>query len=177
MGGNRTMTQEDKNLLLKDLSTRLPYQVKVSVNGGKEPWTLKGIFEGEHTGMMLILEPSFPSKDVSPQTSNWQLSQCKPYLRPMSSMTEEEIYDLAAIMTQGLPHDIDAEQGYFKVTCKELIDGLDHDIEYDFYVRDVVDGIFGIKGYDWLNKNMFDYRGLIPKGLALSTEEFNPYKD
>ena len=31
--------------------------------------------------------------------------------------------------------------------------------------------------FDYLNKNMFDYRGLIPKGLALSTEENNPYKD
>ena len=31
--------------------------------------------------------------------------------------------------------------------------------------------------FDWLNKKMFDYRGLIPKYLALSTDEFNPYKD
>lgn len=30
---------------------------------------------------------------------------------------------------------------------------------------------------DWLNKKMFDFRGLIPKDLALSTEEYNPYKD
>jgi hypothetical protein len=28
---------------------------------------------------------------------------------------------------------------------------------------------------DWLNKKMFDYRGLIPAGLALSIEEFDPY--
>lgn len=30
---------------------------------------------------------------------------------------------------------------------------------------------------DWLNTHHFDYRGLITAGLALSTEEFNPYKD
>ena len=31
---------------------------------------------------------------------------------------------------------------------------------------------------DWLNKNMFDFRGLIPKGLAIEvTEDNNPYKD
>ena len=31
---------------------------------------------------------------------------------------------------------------------------------------------------DWLNKNMFDFRGLIPKGLAIAvTEENNPYKE
>ena len=31
---------------------------------------------------------------------------------------------------------------------------------------------------DWLNKKMFDYRGLIPKGLAIEvTKENNPYED
>lgn len=30
---------------------------------------------------------------------------------------------------------------------------------------------------DWLNKKMFDYRGLIEKDIAISTEVFNPYKD
>ena len=31
---------------------------------------------------------------------------------------------------------------------------------------------------DWLNKNHFDYRGLIEKGLAIEvTKENNPYKD
>ena len=29
--------------------------------------------------------------------------------------------------------------------------------------------------FDWLNKKMFDFRGLIPKDLAISTEVFNPY--
>lgn len=150
------MKPEEKDLFLKDLSARLPHHVKVSVNGSKEPWTLKGMFEGEHTGMMLILEPSFPSKDVSPQTSNWQLSQCKPYLRPMSSMTEEE-YDE---MFQQL---YSAQEEFFR-NCSNT-DTIGKTITYDL-VR-----------YDWLNKNMFDYRGLIPKDLALSTEVYNPYKD
>ena len=150
------MKPEEKDLFLKDLSARLPHHVKVSVNGSKEPWTLKGMFEGEHTGMMLILEPSFPSKDVSPQTSNWQLSQCKPYLRPMSSMTEDE-YDE---MFQQL---YSAQEEFFR-NCSNT-DTIGKTITYDL-VR-----------YDWLNKNMFDYRGLIPKDLALSTEVYNPYKD
>lgn len=130
-----------KDLLLKDLCARLPYQVKVSVNGGKESWTLKGMFEGEHTGTMLVLEPSFPSKDASPQTSNWQLSQCKPYLRPMSSMTEEEKLEFSLVPIYAFVH-------------------------YNEIAK-----------MDWLNEHHFDYRGLIPKDLALSTNEFNPYKD
>lgn len=144
------MTQEDKELL-KDLSARLPYQVKVSVNGGKEPWTLKGIFEGEHTGMMLILEPSFPSKDVSPQTSNWQLSQCKSYLRPLSSMTEDEL------------------QRYHELCDVDEAVGVGSSIEI-IAVHDTP------KSLDYLNSIHVDYRGLILKDLAISTEVFNPYK-
>ena len=141
------MTQEDKELL-KDLSARLPYQVKVSVNGSKEPWTLKGIFEGEHTGMMLILESSFPSKDVSPQTSNWQLSQCKPYLRQMSSMTEEEKVEYG-------------DRCYFALDCIYK--------NQQYYLNQL---------FDWLNAHHFDFQGLIPKGRAIEvTEDNNPYKD
>lgn len=146
------MKPEDKELLIQDLCERLPYQVKVSVNGGKEAWTLKGMFEGEHTGMMLILEPSFPSKDVSPQTSNWPLSQCKPYLRPMSSMTEEEKKEYQSLCVIYSDHDADDNVTY--------------------YYFDTVES------FDWLNKKMFDYRGLIPAGSAIAVnEKNNPYKD
>ena len=72
----------------------------------------------------------------------------------MSSMTEEE-YDE---MFQQL---YSAQDEFFR-NCSNT-DTIGKTITYDL-VR-----------YDWLNKNMFDYRGLIPKDLALSTEEFNPY--
>jgi hypothetical protein len=145
MKSEESMKLEEKELLLRDLCGRLPYQVKVSVNGGKEPWTLRGMFEGDHTGMVLILEPPFPSKDVYPKTSNWQLSQCKPYLRPMESMKLEEYYEL-----------------------EELVRTENSNLNLDDTTARVT--------IDWFNKNMFDYRGLIPKDLALSTEEYNPYK-
>ena len=133
------MTQEDKQLLLKDLCARLPYRVKINLNNGNEIWTLNGIFEGEHTGMMLILEQQFSSKNITPKTSNWSLSLCKPYLRSISSMTEEE------------------ENEYYN-------------IEFGFNIHS--------DRVDWLNAHHFDYRGLIPKGLAIEvTEENNPYKD
>lgn len=156
------MEQKDKDLLLKDLCARLPYQVKVSVNGGKEPWTLKGMFEGEHTGMMLILEPSFPSKDVSPQTSNWQLSQCKPYLRPMSSMTEEEKRTLQSFYPMPFGNqylDLD----------KEKIELYECDSTMELNLYDSVQMV------DFCKKNHLDCYGLIKKGLALSTEIYNPY--
>jgi len=69
-------------------------------------------------------------------TSKQKLVDIKPYLRPMSSMTEEEEDELCELFTLS--------------DCSAI---------------------------DWLNAHHFDYRGLIQKGLALSTEEFNPYKD
>ena len=66
------MTQEDKELLLKDLSARLPYGVKYNFSGN----------EGCDYELDIItrisVDDAFPIED------------CKPYLRPMSSMTEEE---------------------------------------------------------------------------------------
>lgn len=63
------MTQEDKELLLKDLSARLPYSVKI--------W----------------YKPSQMSLTLSPHILDglWcEIDKCKPYLRSLSSMTKEE---------------------------------------------------------------------------------------
>ena len=79
------MTQEDKQLLLKDLCARLPYGVLISYKDeirplfGIEPTqrkviTLDNEINGNHNGLEYCL-----------------IEEIKPYLRPMSSMTEEEI--------------------------------------------------------------------------------------
>lgn len=167
------MKPEDKQLLLQDLCRRLPYGVKIDLNGGNDIWTLKGIFEGDHTGIMLILEPSFPSKDVYPPTSNWPLSLCKPYLRPLSTMTEEEARDIAIL------------HGYYeteilsvKVTARYIDIILDDGVCGTYTKTIWYDEIISsVKCFDYLNKNMFDYYGLIPKDLALSADEINSNKD
>lgn len=68
-------------------------------------------------------------------------NELKPYLRPMSSMTEEEYREF--LNTQNI----------------ECGDGSHPKYEYTY------------KTFDWLNKNKFDYRGLISKGLALEASE------
>lgn len=71
------MTQEEKQLLLKDLCTRLPYNVI-----GEYSWKCGNPYKRELTGnLMTELINSFNSTEDS---------DFKPYLRPMSSMTEEE---------------------------------------------------------------------------------------
>ena len=80
------MTQKDKNLLLKDLCARLPYGVKVNYKGLIRPLfsvsptqhykiTLDNAIDGEHNGLEFVCLDD----------------EIKPYLRPMSSMTEEEV--------------------------------------------------------------------------------------
>ena len=75
------MTQEDKELLLKDICGRLPYGVKVIL--GDKPmyaWTLESVSIEKNDVI-----------DVYIESGNFPLEAVKPYLRPMSSMTEEEI--------------------------------------------------------------------------------------
>ena len=76
------MTQEDKDLLLKDLCARLPYGVKVYA-GEDLAMTLKQI---DYKGFC----ESWENEDFKCY-SRWML----PYLRPMSSMTEKEKTQMA----------------------------------------------------------------------------------
>lgn len=72
------MTQEEKQLLIKDLCARLPYEVKVKC--GRE---------------ILILNANWL------QMFQYHLDEIKPYLRPMSSMTHDEDVEYRDIMESG----------------------------------------------------------------------------
>ena len=150
------MKQEDRQLLLKDLCTRLPYGLKGTV--GIEVSTGEYSIESGH---LLFMEKEIDvellgiNKDeeieVYSLDNNIDLSEYdyiiddfKPYLRPLSSMTEEEKKEFGRISCEG---------------------NIEHKC-----------GIF-YKSQDYLNSIHVDYRGLIPKGLAIEvTKENNPYK-
>lgn len=72
------MTQEDKDLLIKDLCARLPYGVRVQ---GNFKWGFDGQIMDDMRESVLDIE-----------TLEWSMNgiEVRPYLRPMSSMTEEE---------------------------------------------------------------------------------------
>lgn len=139
----RIMKLEDKQLLLQDLCGRLPYGVMIQI---------PELFSGRKNIEKLVsINDLWHFND-----SGMYIEYVKPYLRPMSSMTEEE-YDE---MFQQL---YSAQEEFFR-NCSNT-DTIGKTITYDL-VR-----------YDWLNKKMFDFRGLIPKGLGISTEVFNPYAE
>ena len=150
------MTQEEKQLLLVDLCGRLPYGVKIT--DGLHITTLK---------VRIDTAPATLAQFIHSENLRY-------YLRPMSSMTEEEKGEL-------LNHVLGGEGAeYFHIAHDGSIDG-NQEAEQDLYNLNLHWLNFGplttASYIDWLNKKMFDFRGLIPKSLALSTEEFNPYKD
>ena len=125
------MTQEDKELLLKDISARLPYGVFCDI-GLNYPLPLQRLFVDRLDGILL---------DFYEGGKNYQvyLSEAKPYLFPVSNMTEEQ------------------EREYLG-TCNGYC---------TYYWTD--------ETFDWINKNHFDYRGLIEKGLAIDATGKNVY--
>ena len=72
------MTQEDKELLLKDLNARLPYGVKIELSW----WDM-----GKWTYIDTTLEADHIEQLINDEDDDIEI---EPYLRPMSSMTEEE---------------------------------------------------------------------------------------
>ena len=82
------MTQEEKDLLLKDLSARLRYGVKCKIDKFEVIFDLRGLDNDDSAELrqsVIVWKEHYPSSVIS-----YPLIDCKPYLRPMSSMTEEE---------------------------------------------------------------------------------------
>lgn len=80
------MTQEEKQLLLKDLCARLPYEVKGKLLDLNYTFILKEVsYSRIYPLLVRPLECPLSNDDCS-----LDIDEFKPYLRPMSSMTEEE---------------------------------------------------------------------------------------
>ena len=134
--GGITMEQEllntfDKELLLKDLCARLPYRTKVRRYRYTTP-----IDSIQSVELLVLgwLEELYGGE-----------AELKPYLFPLSSMTEKQRQELESLMVV--------------ITVPAWGKILSPTPEY----------------YDWLNKNHFDYRGLIKKGLAIDATGLNIY--
>ena len=154
------MTQEDKELLLRDLCARLLYGVKIELTW----WVM-----GEGTYINTTLEPDHIEQLLNDEDGDTEI---KPYLRPMSSMTEEEakelsiLYDIKDILSIKITDeyiDFEVDDGFSSIETKII------------WYNDIISSI---ETFDWLNKNHFDYRDLIPMDLAIAvTKENNPYKE
>lgn len=138
------MKQEDKELLLKDLCARLPYDVKVLYDNK--------VFNIDYVSSIY--------KEIKLDTCDkytLDISDVKPYLFPLSSMTKEQLFEVQEIL------------GKNEIEIKnEFISIIDSDRNTITYLE-----ILAI--LEWFNKNHFDYRCLIKKGLAIDATRLNIY--
>ena len=146
------MNQEDKYLLLRDICARLPYGVKILTHYKIDNFRNHSSIEtlsGINIYGFINSEESDILRDIG-----------KPYLFPLSSMTEEQKYDFY---------------------CNFIENDCDFDDFKEFYFENnewhkmltSIDDCESI--IDWFNKNHFDYRCLIPKGLAIDATGKNIY--
>ena len=145
------MNDKDKELLFIDLCGRIPYKVRMfeiePINDIQSNLTLLSITNKES---VICITPSGGVIGSS-------IDGFKPYLFPISSMTEEQREEFLNIQTE---------------ERQILLNAL---IEYKSGKYDKIPIIAPYKQIEWLNKNHFDYRGLIEKGLAIDATDKNIY--
>ena len=152
---NTLTFDEQVALLLKDLCARLPYKVMVHIRYNTK-------------------EPCYG--ELTPKDIQWfidsKIKEIKTYLRPMSSMTEEERKELEKITY----HTFEYKKGERDIWTKSY---------YKNYLFNGAGKLYGAgepinmlcsselctKLIDWLNMHHFDYRHLIERGLALEAKE------
>lgn len=124
------LTQEQKTIILKDLCGRLPFDTLIRVIDNRGSETV------EYTTTISCAKVDAFQRDEK---------IVLPYLRPMSSMTEEEEKEFNDQMYKAKQYSDDKSYNVYEVTGLNI---------------------------DWLNAHHFDYRGLIPMGLALEYGSF-----
>ena len=140
------MTKKDKKLLLIDLCARLPYGVICTDNRHGDSKIFNVDIEDES-----VYYTDFDEYGL--------VENCKPYLRPMSSMTNKEKKEYRSLSDSLIvkygPLDFTFDLHHIRLGIKP---GNPHE---------TIDDFIDMSAIDWLNAHHFDYRGLIEKGLAL----------
>ena len=150
------MTQEDKELLLKDLCARLPYGVKIVIQDTFKYSIVSREYHvldvSNFSDIFCFNYKKFDKRMKKAMRERPNDIVIKPYLFPLSSMTEEQ------------------EREYNML--RDFV--YTHHYEYEDIVEDMklCDNWGPI---DYLNANHFDYRGLIPMGLAIDATGKNIY--
>jgi len=130
------MAQEVKELLIIDISGRTPYGLKCKVDNTIPPCPSAEDYKNGNVVDIIDVTGIDADKEyegVFDKDGDCALVKVRPYLRPMSSMTEDEKKEYDELLSQfGVVE-------YYKASAALT---------------------------DWLNRNMFDYRGLIDLGIA-----------
>ena len=157
------MTQEEKDLLIKDLCARLPYGTKYEVDGFNPNVKCRNgkLDDNVWDALSLIIDTESEYhelchiKHINPDGIIYHnyvhFSRLKPYLFPLSSMTEEQ-----------------------KEELNEIFD-LDVEIAITHIKNGIPNLLTGLNRLNWFIKNHFDIYELIPMGLAIDATGKNIY--
>lgn len=150
------MKQEDKDLLLKDLCARVPYGVKVNVT----PVPSEEYKHISFNAKIVCIDVDY----IGVLSDNGfvlqqDIVEVKPYLYPLSSMTEEQKKELK-----------DMGWSFDNFEINNINECLGTYREYEY-----VSHSYCFTLIDWLNKKHFDYHRLIEKDLAIDATELNIY--
>ncbi len=143
------MIQEQKDLLLKDLCARLPYGI-ICEDAYGNALELNGI-DKPNTATFKCSDNTFWTTD---------LDKCKPYLFPLSSMTEEQYKEWCDLESEPLDDILTRNAN------GENLSTLEHHL---LIAKSLTDSA------NYCYKNHFDIYGLIPMGLALDATGLNIY--
>ena len=149
------MTQEDKNLLLKDLCARLPYGVKIEITYSKDSGS--------------SLRARLCSEGINTLDTNilWLFQQSeiyiKPYLFPLHSLTSSEVEAIEHIIGCNFPWNI--QYGLLEWTVGGSVESETFELKIEQIERLI----------EFLNSHHIDYRGLIPMGSAIDATNLNIY--
>ena len=133
------------NTLLQDLCVRVPYGVYCKSKFRDEPLKL--------VGMTLMCGKQFAKLELDEKSYSYEALESfepKPYLRPMSSMTEEE-------------------QNFIRDKFDYCYDKRNKDLCSVYYHNVLQDNVVGL--VDYLVSRHFDIRGLLGRGQALEAPE------
>lgn len=148
------MTKEEKQLLIRDLCMRLPYNI-----------VCKDIYGNCGTLVDLVIPLDCATFQCSDKTTfTTDIDKIIPYLRPMSSMTELEIHDFKAttgVFTYYPGHKMYDYIPMFDNDNTPFSTFDDDKVYYQVKPENIISCI------NWLNSHHFDYQKLIEKGLAL----------
>lgn len=156
------MKQEDKILLVKDLCSRLPYGVRVchmasEFSGVLHDISVLHMYEGNSDSDKYDSIVDYVADiDFFGDGYPYEVEEFKPYLFPLSSISSEQLKEVSEILGK----DVEIFDNYLNI--------VEHTRTTFSYLE--LDALF-----DWFNKNHFDYRNLIEKGLAIDCTNLNIY--
>ena len=156
------MKQEDKILLVKDLCSRLPYGVRVchmtsEFSGVLHDISVLHMYEGNSDSDKPDNIVDYVADiDFFGDGYPYEVEEFKLYLFPLSSISSKQLKEVSEILGK----EVEVFDNYLNI--------VDHTRNTFSYLE--LDALF-----DWFNKNHFDYRNLIEKGLAIDCTNLNMY--